>query len=187
MNPFASGGIKTFGIREMFQTIDTSALEGLGYVASSTARVQKNVYSAPGAVMTKGALSNMLAVWFRNQSRFKERTITTKGLPYARAGMYCLYLPTYSGKKAENLRDIGIYYIDSLSHNYSISNTDVQFTTTLNVIRGVPLPLSVAQTALLLFDFEVLPPESGEVDGEFKLLKEIIQSMGKTIAGGAFV
>lgn len=172
LNPFASGGIPTFGVREMFQTIDSTNLQGLGSVLSLGDRILKNIQSGNG-IIAKPALSNLLAVWFRNQSRFREGTIKVKGLPYARAGMFCLYMPSLSGKKNENLRDVGIYYIDSLTHEYNLSNTDVEFTTTLNVIRGTPLPTSVAQTALLLFDFEILPPMLGLTDGEYSILKTL--------------
>jgi hypothetical protein len=172
LNPFASGGIPTFGIREMFQTIDSTSLEGLGTALSASTRIFKNLRSGSG-VISKNALANLLAVWFRNQSRFREGTITVKGMPYARPGMFCLYLPSLSSKKVENLRDIGIYYIDSLNHEYSLSNNDISYTTTLNVIRGTPLPTTVAQTALLLFDFEILPPQSGVTDGEYTILKAL--------------
>ncbi|MHA2367079.1 MAG: hypothetical protein ACXAC7_24215, partial [Candidatus Hodarchaeales archaeon] len=173
INPFASGGIPTFGIREMIQSIDSTSMIGLGTSISYVERIAKNIVSIPGLSLTKNHLSNMLAVWFRNQSRFREGSITLKGIPYARPGMYCLYLPTLSGKKVENLRDIGVYYIDSLAHSYNLENEDLSFTTTLNLIRGVPLPTTVAQTALLLFDFEIVPPESGLADGEYTVLKNL--------------
>jgi len=173
LNPFASGGIPTFGIREMTQTIDCTSLIGLGSTASYVERIAKNLLGISGIMPSKNHLSNLLSTWFRNQSRFREGTVTCKNIPYARPGMYCLYLPSNSGKKVENLRDIGIYYIDSLSHEYGLSNEDMSFTTTLNLIRGVPLPTSVAQTAMLLFDFEVLPPEAGLGDGEYTVLKNL--------------
>lgn len=173
LNPFASGGVGTFGIREMFQTIDCTSLEGLGTTLSGSQRIAKNYFGLPGYMISKPHLSNLLAVWYRNQSRFREGSITCKNIPYARPGMYCLYLPTLSGKKVDNLRDIGIYYIDSLSHSYGLENENMSFETTLNLIRGVPLPTSVAQTALLLFDFEVLPPESGTSDKEYRILKTL--------------
>jgi hypothetical protein len=179
MNPFASGGIPTFGRREMIQSIDCTSQIGLGIATSYMERIQKNIMGIPGQVLSKNQLSNLLSTWFRNQSRFREGTVTAKNIPYARPGMYCLYLPALSGKKVENLRDIGIYYIDSLSHNYSLENESLSFTTTLNLIRGVPLPLSVAQTALLLFDFEILPPESGIVDGEYSVLKATREALSK--------
>jgi len=91
-----------------------------------------------------------------------------------------------SGRKPENLRDIGIYYIDSLNHSYSLSNNDVQFTTTFNVIRGVPLPGTISQTALLLFDFEVLPPEGGLFDAELKQLLTLRKGLSKKTAKGIF-
>lgn len=172
INPFASGGIPTFGVREMFQTIDATNLMGLGAGVSYTQRIAKN-FGIPSLTISKAALGNLLAVWFRNKSRMREGTVTCRCLPYARPGMYCLYLPTFSKGKYENLRDIGMYYIDSVNHSYSLSNTDLSFTTTLNLIRGVPLPATVAQTALLLFDYEILPPETGIADGEYTAQKAI--------------
>jgi len=170
LNPFASGGIGTFGIREMFQTIDCTTLQGFGYSTGIIERLAKNIQSQAG-VLAKPELSNLLATWFRNQSRFREGNVVVKGMPYARPGMYCLYLPSLSGKKPENIRDIGIYYIDSLTHNYEIDNNNISYTTNLNLIRGVPIPTSIATTALLLFDYELLPPQSGLWDGEYLALK----------------
>jgi hypothetical protein len=149
----------------------------MGTASNYVERLAKNKLGFPLEIMSKPAMANLLAVWFRNQSRFREGSVTTRCIPYARAGMYCLYLPTISGKKVENLRDIGIYYIDSLSHNYAIMNNSVSFTTNLNLIRGVPLPLTVAQTALLLFDYEILPPESGLWDGEYAILSALRKSL----------
>jgi hypothetical protein len=183
LNPFASGGIPTFGIREMNQSIDCTSLIGWGVATSFVERIAKNIMASTGLTLTKSHLNNLLATWFRNQSRFREGTVECKGIPYARAGMYCLYLPTLSGKKVENVRDIGIYYIDSLTHNYSLSDTDLSFTTSLNLIRGVPLPTSVAQTALLLFDFEILPPEVGINDGEYSILKTARAALLKARGG----
>jgi hypothetical protein len=175
INPVASGGIKTFGIREMFQSIDPVTSYDKGTASTAAERIKKNIIGDE-SIMSKSTLNNLLAVWFRNQCRFREGTVVTRGIPYARPGMYCLYLPALSGKKVENLRDIGLYYIDSLVHNYSLENESVSFTTTLNLIRGVPMPTSVAQTALLLFDFDILPPESGIFDGEYKILKALRES-----------
>jgi hypothetical protein len=176
-NPLASGGVKTFGLRDMFQTMNCTHLFNTGITSSYVERIAKNTFGFPLTVMSKNALSNLLAVWFRNQSRFREGSVTTRYIPYARPGMYCLYLPTMSGKKPENLRDIGIYYIDSLSHNYSLSNGDITFNTNLNLIRGVPLPTTIAQSALLLFDYEILPPESGLFDGEYRALSLLRRSI----------
>lgn len=173
LNPMASGGIPTFGIREMTQSIDCTSFIGLGGSLSYIERYVKNSLGLPGLTPSKPLFSNLSATWFRNQSRFREGSVTSKMIPYARAGMYCLYLPSLSGKKVENLRDIGLYYIDSLNHSYSVENEAMSATTTLNLIRGVPLPISVAQTALLLFDYEVLPPEAGIGDGEYSVLKNL--------------
>lgn len=174
LNPLASGGVKTFGNRDMFQSIKCTHLFNLGTAMNYVERIAKNKLGFPLTVMSKPALSNLLTVWFRNQSRFREGEVTTRYIPYARPGMYCLYLPSLSGKKPENLRDIGIYYIDSLTHSYSLSNKDVVFNTKLNLIRGVPLPTTIAQSALLLFDYEILPPESGvSGDGEYRILSAL--------------
>lgn len=174
LNPFASGGVSTFGIREMFQTINWNSLQGLGVGSSYVENIIKNTIGLPGLALSTHQLSNLLAVWFRNQSRFREGSITTaKPIPWARVGMYCLYLPSISGKKVDNIRDIGIYYIDSVNHNYALDDEQITCNTTLNVIRGVPLPNSLAKTAMLLFDFEVLPPESGLFDGEYTILKNL--------------
>jgi len=171
-NPLASGGVKTFGIREMFQNMDMCSIEGLPKEDSQLARLGQK-YGLSGKFISRNALNNLSAVWFRNQSRFREGKVVSRGIPHARPGMYCLYLPTKNGY-IENKRDIGIYYIDSLSHSYSLSDSDVSFDTTLNLIRGTPLPLTLAQTALLLFDWEILPPMSGLADGEYKALKESV-------------
>jgi len=177
LNPFASGGIQTFGIIEMFQDVNCINLNGLGAEFSPLERSSKNLFGIPFLQMSKNELGNLLAVWFRNQSRFREGTVTVRGIPYARPGMYCLYLPARNGRKPENMRDIGIYYIDSLSHSYNLENENAGFSTTLNLIRGIPLPTSAAQTALLLFDFEILPPESGLYDGEYRVLANLRKSL----------
>jgi len=174
-NPLASGGIPTFGMREMEQNINCTNLTENGTVGGYAERLIKNKISLKNFATSKPAFSNLLAVWFRNQSRFREGSVTIRTKAYARAGMYCLYLPSRSGKKPDNIRDIGIYYIDSLSHSYALQNENVSYSTSLNLIRGVPLPASVAQTALLLFDFEILPPESGLFDGEYTALKILRQ------------
>jgi hypothetical protein len=172
LNPFSSGGIKTFGPREMFETIDCTNFKSAGTVESYSEKIAKKITGLPGSI-TENALSNLLCVWFRNQSRFREGSVTVKGMPWARAGMYCLYLPEWDSGRVENIRDIGMYYIDTVTHSYDLSNTDVNFTTTLSLIRGTPMPMSIAQTALLLFDWELLPPESGLFDGEYAIKKAI--------------
>jgi hypothetical protein len=179
MNPMASGGIKTFGKNEMFESIDPVNLLMMGPAAGSMGRIGKTKMGIPSQIMSKPALSNLLATWFRNQSRFREGTITCRGIPYARPGMYCLYLPSLTGKKPENLRDIGMYYINSLSETYNLENDAVDYRTTLSLIRGVPMPTTVAQTALLLFDYEILPPDAGLYDGEV-----MADSTAKTAAAG---
>ena len=169
INPLASGGMGTFGMKEMTEVINCVSTFDAGVAVDGViARIAKTKLSTAG-ILSKPAMSNLLAVWFRNQSRFREGSVTLRCKPWARAGMYCLYLPPRSGRKTDNQRDIGIYYIDSLSHNYNLSDTSVSATTTLNLIRGVPLPTSAAKAALLLFDFETLPPVSGLFDDEWAI------------------
>lgn len=171
LNPMASGGVGTFGFNQMVEEINCTQIFG------PTVDMTKNIIAAlklsvPG-FLSQSALSNLLAVWFRNQSRFREGSVTVKCKPWARAGMYCLYLPPMSGKKPENSRDIGIYYIDSLSHSYGLDDSSVSMTTTMTLIRGMPLPSTVAKAALNLFDYEVLPPMSGMADGELAAMKAL--------------
>lgn len=178
LNPFASGGIPTFGIREMNADIDATSVIG-NYDSSNYATRIAKTFGIPGKLIAQNTMAQLLCTWFRNQSRFREGSVTTRCMPYARPGMYCLYLPSISGKKPENLRDIGIYYIDSLSHSYGLENEDVSWSTTLNLVRGVPLPATLAQTALLLFDFEILSPMTGMFDGEYTQLKAIRKALSK--------
>ena len=173
MNPLASGGIGTFGLNEMTETINCTQLYEAGTQLDSAAHSIIAKLGLPGFAFSTPALSNLLCTWFRNQSRFREGSVTIKCKAWARPGMYCLYLPSMSGKKPENARDIGIYYIDSLTHNYGLTNTNVSCTSTLHLIRGVPLPTSLAKSALLLFDYEVLPPMSGLWDGEGTTLQKL--------------
>jgi hypothetical protein len=182
LNPFASGGIPTFGVREMSEQIDCTATAGLGTAGSIYDKLI-SVMGLTGIKIGAPELANLLAVWFRNQSRFREGSVTCRGIPYARAGMYCLYLPPIGGNRVENVRDIGLYYIDSLTHSYQLSNEAMQFSTTLNLIRGMPLPDNIGKTLLLLFDWEVLPPETGTIDGEYAALAAIRKSL-QTVRGG---
>lgn len=176
LNPFATGGMRTFGFNEMRQVINCMQLFGTGAPIESDFIMTKDMISTTG-IFSIPAWSNLLALWYRNQSKFREGQVTVKMKPWARKGMVCLYLPTLRGSKVDNARDIGLYYIDSFSHDYSLNNSTASATTTLNLIRGVPLPTSVANSALLLFDFEVLPPGSGLWDGEYDILKTIRMSM----------
>lgn len=98
-------------------------------------------------------MSHLLNYWFRNAGKFNEGTIVVRGMPYARPGMYLLYLPTRNDK-VDNWRDIGVYYIESISDSYSIDGAD---TTTLNVIRGIPIPISGQNLLKILYDWEIMP------------------------------
>jgi hypothetical protein len=186
LNPAASGGLGTFGVVEMVETINNLQLFDGGITTDNPIlSLMKKTFGTAG-IISKPALSNLLATWFRNQSRFREGSVTVKLKPWARPGMYCLYLPRLSGSgKPENPRDIGIYYIDSLSHDYGLENDSVTATTTLNLIRGVPLPTTAAKTALHLFDYEILPPGVGIWDGEFKALVELKRALKKSLGLGS--
>jgi len=144
--PYFSGGVKTFGIREFRSYINIQ-------------RMKKEILE-PSAMATDAEkkffieiLSHLLNYWFRNASKFNEGTITIRGMPYARPGMYLLYLPTKTGK-VDNWKDIGVYYIESITDNYNIDGTD---TTTLNVIRGIPIPIKGQNILKILYDWEIMP------------------------------
>jgi len=171
LNPFATGGMRTFGFNEMRQVINSMQLFDAGSAIEQNFNYSKDTISTTGKFSIP-AWSNLLALWYRNQAKFREGSVTIRMKPWARKGMVCLYLPTIRGSKPDNARDIGMYYIDSFSHDYNLSNESASATTTLNLIRGVPLPTSVANSALLLFDFEILPPTGGLVDGEDSIIRK---------------
>ena len=155
MNPMASGGIRTYGFREYQAAINVLSLEWAGITGQVLERVNRTVGIS--------VFSTLLNYWFRNASKFNEGVIVTRGMPYARPGMYLLYLPSLTGKKVDNPREIGVYYIDNVQDSYEIGQADK---TTFNVIRGVPIPLNFGNIMKLLFDFEILPPSPNIMDGE---------------------
>lgn len=161
INPLASGGLKSFGGREYNTDINPVSLEYQG----ATSQFMEEFFSKFGGIGTPSALglSTLLNVWMRNASKFNEGSIKTRAIPYARPGMYMLYLPSQNGIRVDNPRDIGIYYIDNLSYDYGIGQGD---TTTFSVIRGIPIPQSIASTVLQLLDWEILPPATNLYDGE---------------------
>jgi hypothetical protein len=108
------------------------------------------------------SLATQLNVWFRNASKFNEGSVQTRCLPYARPGMYLLYLPSLSGSRVECARDIGLYYIDNVNHNYEFGYAD---TSMFSLIRGVPIPMDMQGGMRLLFDWEIIPPMPALFDG----------------------
>jgi hypothetical protein len=155
LNPFYSGGIRTYGYKEYRAMLNCLSLFDIGITGQTLEKVNQTMWIS--------AFSTLLNYWFRNASKFNEGTVTVRGMPYARPGMYCLYLPLYDGQKVDNWRDIGIYYIDTVQDNYAIGAAD---TTTLTLIRGVPLPIKGANIMRLLFDWEILPPSPNITDAE---------------------
>ena len=109
-------------------------------------------------------MSTLLNEWYRNAAKFNEGTIETTAKPYARPGMALLYLPTTDGR-AEDFRDIGIYYIDNVNHTYNLGKAD---RTTFTVIRGTPLPMNGMNLATLLLDWELAPVGLHLADGDFR-------------------
>ena len=164
LNPCFPGGIKTFGQREFEAQIAANSISWKGIVGQSIERMarRRGAKEDGTATLHIPALSSLLNVWFRNASKFREGTMQVRGMPYARPGMYLLYLPSLSGTEVENPRDIGVYYIDNVQYEYSIGESDL---TTFSLIRGTPAPVTPGMFAALLFDWEVLAPGLGLVDG----------------------
>lgn len=157
MNPLSSGGLRTYGFREFQASVNVLSLDWSGLTGQVIEQAERPVQIS--------IFSTLLNYWFRNAGKFNEGIITVRGMPYARPGMYLLYLPSYNGQKVDNPRDLGIYYIDNVQDNYSIGRAD---TTTINVIRGVPIPTSAGNIMRMLFDWEILPPTPNIVDGEVR-------------------
>ena len=144
--PYFSGGVKTYGIREFRANLNlTRVKKQLNDVSTAATESEKQFLI--------DIMSHLLNYWFRNAGKFNEGTIVVRGMPYARPGMYLLYLPTRNNK-VDNWRDIGVYYIESISDSYSIDGAD---TTTLNVIRGIPIPISGQNLLKILYDWEIMP------------------------------
>ena len=72
LNPLASGGVGTFGSRDLFHSINTTHFSNSPTSMTFLERTFKNIGCFTGQMLSKPALSNLLAVWFRNQSRFRE-------------------------------------------------------------------------------------------------------------------
>jgi len=159
MNPLSSGGMSSYGVRELFASLSSTTLSWEGLVGQMLEEV--NMYCGAEKIHIP-ALSTMLNVWFRNHAKFSEGTIKTRAIPYAKPGMIMLYLTTKDGRY-DNMRDIGVYYIDNHTYNYQIGSAD---TSTFSLIRGVPIPISFASTARLFFDWEILPPTPNLTDWE---------------------
>ncbi len=160
LNPLFSGGLRTFGHREYEAQISATSLSWNGIVGQTV----EELWRRRGPAVNVPVLSSLLNVWFRNAGKFREGTIVTRAIPYARPGMALLYLPPITGTKVDNPRDLGIYYIDNVQYDYNIGKADL---TTFSVIRGTPLPMSVGALASLLMDWEILPPGLGLWDGGF--------------------
>lgn len=159
--PLFPGGIKTFGWRSFEAPIPAYNLAWEGLIAQSISETSKRSGASP---VNASAISQLLNYWFRNASKFIEGTITTRWMPYARPGMVLLYLPPLSGTDVEDPREIGIYYIDNLSHEYTIGKAP---TTSFTVCRGTPLPMSMANLGILFMDWEIFPVGPNMFDGEF--------------------
>jgi hypothetical protein len=148
--PIYPGGIRSYGNRYLSHNIDSTSLGSLSIVGQTIERWYKRLM--PGNIP---ALSTLLNEWFRNQAKFNEGTVVTRGMPYARPGMLFLYLSPQSGSKPDDPRDLGMYYIDNLSYTYTHGKTDE---TSYSLIRGTPLPTSLGDYLELLLDWELLPP-----------------------------
>lgn len=156
LNPLCSGGIRTWGAKHLVSNFPATSMIASGIISQTLEKWYK--------ASQVHALSSLANVYFRNAAKFNEGTITTRSFPYARPGMMLMYMPSMHGGRVDNVRDLGVYYIDNVSDSYTLGKVDQ---TTFSVIRGVPIPFQASAFARLLFDFEFLPPGMSLFDGEF--------------------
>lgn len=154
--PWMPGGIRTYYVRSLHTALKSYSANFLALSGQVKDGFEKGYFS--------NQMSQLLNYWFRNAGKFREGTIVTRSIPYARPGMALVYLPPIDSTSVENVRDIGIYYIDNVLHSRTVGGQD---TTTFSVIRGTPLPLSLGQAAQLFADWEIFPPGPNMFDGEF--------------------
>jgi hypothetical protein len=152
---YMPGGIKSFGPKLYDVDIDFTSLRWRSIADGSAQHLYHWLpINSSGSTLTYPVMSTVAANWFRNASKYMEGTITTRAIPYARPGMMALYLPDKNGK-SDDVRELGMYYIDSLSGNYSVGKAD---TTTFNLIRGTPIPWDASTLAHILMDWEIADP-----------------------------
>jgi len=142
--PIFPGGIGSFGFK---QHIVSLTMISDAWVGASEELKNKNT-----KVLFANAYTELMKIWFRNQTKFLEGTFTTRPKPYARPGDLLLYLPRAKDGLARDKYQVGVYYIDSMDENYGIDGN----TTTFSVIRGTPLPWNLSQIALLLLDWDIV-------------------------------
>lgn len=140
------GGIRTYGARSMHARIAVTSMKWGGIAFEPMERI-KDAVAVP-------AMATVLNYWFRNASKFVEGTVTVRNKPWARIGFLCLYLPSLRGTKHDDPRDYGVYYIDNVTESYTRGRGS---TTTLGLIRGTPIPMSVQTLLYFLMDWEFLP------------------------------
>ncbi len=157
--PVFPGGLRSYGFKLMDKNIDGTSLAWGALIGQSIQRFTRKF--KPGVNIK--SLSSVMNYWFRNVSKFKEGTIVTKEIPYAKPGMALLYLPTLSGR-VDNKRDVGIYYIDNVSNSNTIGKGG---TTQFSVIRGTPIPYTVENLLMLLLDWEIAPAGLNLYDAEY--------------------
>lgn len=156
--PMFPGGIRSWGHRIYEAGMNATSTAWAGLVGQSIQRFTRKFL--PGTNIR--SLSTLLNYWFRNAAKFREGTIVTRPIPYARPGMSLLYLPTLTGH-LDDPRDIGIYYIDNISTSGTIGAGG---TTSFTVIRGTPIPNSLTNLLSLMLDWEIIPPGFNFTDGE---------------------
>lgn len=166
INPLMPGGVRTYGTKNFHANINPMSMKYMNL----TFEAESQITNFTGGIGKAGypALSSLLNLWFRNNAKFNEGTVTIKAKPYARPGMLCFYLPSLSGTRVDSISDIGVYYIDSMSDNMQVGGPE---TTTLQLIRGVPFPGSVETAdiigyfAALLLNWEIKPVYPNMADG----------------------
>jgi hypothetical protein len=162
--PIMPGGQRTYGNRYMEKDINVTSLNNTGFVGQILNDKTNTIINPTNPYFNTYVASTYLQAWYRNASKFREGSITTRMIPYARPGMMFLYLDPKNGK-SDDQRENGTYYIDSLAGNWTYGETDsMQFSLT----RGTPLPFDATSLSLLLLDWELTSYpgiNNGLVDG----------------------
>lgn len=149
--PIMPGGQRTFGNRFYKATFDITSANPRGFARQVLDKQTKKYLNPVNPIFNIEVASSYLQVWKRNASKFREGSITTRMIPYARPGMMFLYVDPKNGK-SDDQRENGMYYIDSMAGNWSYGG---EATTQFSLIRGTPLPFDATSLSLLLLDWEL--------------------------------
>lgn len=149
--PIMPGGQRTYGNRFFKSNFDITSSNPEGFISQVTDDATKKSINPKNPIFNVDVASSYLQAWMRNASKFREGSITTRMIPYARPGMIFLYVDPKNGK-SDDQRENGMYYIDSMTGNWKYGESA---TTQFSLIRGTPLPFDATSLSLLLLDWEL--------------------------------